>query len=347
MSKKILITGGAGFIGVNAAKRFIEEGFDITILDNLSRRGTDVNVKFLEDNFKGKFRLVKADVRTDRPSLNELAGSHDAILHLAAQVAVTTSVADPRTDFEINALGTFNVLEAARASARKPAVLYASTNKVFGGLEHLRVTLDGNRVKFKDDIPGVDESCQLDFHSPYGCSKGAADQYVRDYARIYGLKTVVFRQSCIYGPHQLGVEDQGWVAWFLIAAMFGRPLTVYGTGKQVRDILYVDDLVDLYIRAIKNLDRLSSDGEIFNVGGGMNNSMSLLEFLNFIKNNLKLPVEWSFSDWRPGDQPIFVSDNAKAKKVLGWEPATDLRVGIPRLFEWLNDNRGMLEGFYK
>lgn len=345
MAKNILITGGAGFIGVNAVKRFVEDGFDVTVFDNLSRRGTDLNVKYLENHYAGKYRLVKGDVRNDISSLKELAASHDVILHLAAQVAVTTSVTDPRTDFDINALGTFNVLEAARASAKKPMVIYASTNKVYGGLEHMPVVEDGDRVKFKEGMSGVTEICPLDFHSPYGCSKGAADQYVRDYSRIYDLKTVVLRQSCIYGPHQLGVEDQGWVAWFLIAAMFGRPVTVYGTGKQVRDLLYVDDLVDLYALAIDKIDMVS--GQAFNVGGGMKNSLSLLEFLRIIDQDLKMPMKFSFSDWRPGDQPIFVSDNSKAKALLRWEPKTDVQKGIVHLVEWLKDNREMLEQFYK
>ncbi len=343
--KKVLITGGAGFIGVNAAKRFLGAGHSVTVLDNLSRKGTDINAKFLEDNFKGKYTFVKADIRTDNDVLKKLAAENDVILHLAAQVAVTTSVTDPRTDFDINALGTFNVLEAARAAKIKPAVIYASTNKVYGGLEHMPAVEDGNRVKFKDARSGVDEECPMDFHSPYGCSKGAADQYVRDYARLYDMKTVVFRQSCIFGPHQLGVEDQGWVAWFLIAAMFKRPVTVYGTGKQVRDLLYVDDLVDLYEKAVENIDAVS--GQVFNAGGGMKNSLSLLEFLGMIDTDLHMPMQYTFSDWRPGDQPIFVSDNAKAKKLLGWEPKTDVRKGIVNLVQWLTENKSMLEQFYK
>jgi len=343
--KKVLITGGAGFIGVNAAKRFLGAGHSVTVLDNLSRKGTDINAKFLEDNFKGKYAFVKADIRTDNDVLIKLAVENDVILHLAAQVAVTTSVTDPRTDFDINALGTFNVLEAARAAKNKPAILYASTNKVYGGIEHMPVVEHGNRVKFQDGRQGVDEECPLDFHSPYGCSKGAADQYVRDYARLYDMKTVVFRQSCIYGPHQLGVEDQGWVAWFLIAAMFERPVTVYGTGKQVRDLLYVDDLVDLYLKAVENIDTVS--GQVFNAGGGMKNSLSLLEFLGMIDADLKMPMQYTFSGWRPGDQPIFVSDNTKAKKLLGWEPKTDVRKGIVNLVDWLKENKPMLEQFYK
>jgi len=344
-SKNILITGGAGFIGVNAVRRCIERGDTVTVFDNLSRRGTDLNVQYLEDHYAGKYRLVKGDIRTDISSLKELAASHDVIMHLAAQVAVTTSVIDPRTDFDINALGTFNILEAARQSSKKPAIIYASTNKVYGGLEHMPVVDDGDRVTFKSGASGVTEMCPLDFHSPYGCSKGAADQYVRDYSRMYGLQTVVLRQSCIYGPHQLGVEDQGWVAWFLIAAMFGRPVTVYGTGKQVRDLLYVEDLVDLYMQTIEKIDGVS--GEVFNVGGGMNNSLSLLEFLRIIDEDLGMPIKHLFSDWRPGDQPIFVSDNSKAKALLQWEPTTDVRKGIVHLVEWLKENKSMLELFYR
>ncbi len=345
MSKSILITGGAGFIGVNSVVRCIEKGHSVTIFDNLSRRGTDINVAFLEKNYHGKYKLVRGDVRSDISSLKELAASHDVILHLAAQVAVTTSVVDPRTDFDINALGTFNVLEAARLSSKKPAVIFASTNKVYGGLEHLHVAEEEKRVRFKDGRGGVDETTPLDFHSPYGCSKGAADQYVRDYARMYDLKTLVLRQSCIYGPHQLGVEDQGWVAWFLIAALFGRPVTVYGTGKQVRDLLYIDDLTDLYMRAIEKIDIVS--GQVLNLGGGADNSLSLLEFLEIIEKDLKIPLKHSFSDWRPGDQPIFVSDNTKAKKMLGWEPKMNVKKGIVNLVGWLRDNKEMLEQFYK
>lgn len=344
MKKSILITGGAGFIGVNAARRFADLGSSVTVLDNLSRKGTDINLRYLEERYAGKVNVVKADIRTDIQILEKCANEHDVILHLAAQVAVTTSVTDPRTDFDINALGTFNVLEAARGAQTMPVVLYASTNKVYGGLEHMPVTEHGDRVAFADGSRGVTEECPLDFHSPYGCSKGAADQYVRDYARLYGMKTVVFRQSCIYGPHQLGIEDQGWVAWFLIAALFGRDVTVYGTGKQVRDLLYVDDLVDLYVRAVDNIDAVS--GEVFNAGGGAANSLSLLEFLAVINGPLGLSMKWTHSDWRPGDQPIFISDNTKAKTMLGWEPTMDTDTGIKNLLAWLKDNKEILERFY-
>lgn len=268
----------------------------------------------------------------------------DAVLHLAAQVAVTTSVTDPRTDFDLNALGTFNVLEAVRKYAPEAAMLYASTNKVYGGLEHMRVKEEATRYVFEDGSAGVDETTPLDFHSPYGCSKGTADQYVRDYARIYGLKTVVLRQSCIYGTRQMGMEDQGWVAWFLIAAMFGKRATIYGTGKQVRDLLHIDDLVDVYVRCI---DRIADTaGEIYNIGGGQDNTLSLREFLDIIRDDLTLDLPCGSAAERPGDQPIFVSDNAKAERELGWAPKIKVRDGIRQLHEWLREHKTELAGIY-
>lgn len=341
----ILITGGAGFIGVNAALRFLAKGWNVVLFDNLSRRGTDLNMKTLEERFAGKYTFVKGDIRTDAKKLQELAEQSDVVLHLAAQVAVTTSVVRPREDFEINALGTFNVLEAVRESKKRPMVLYASTNKVYGGLEHLQVLEQDKRYAFAGGLTGVSEREPLDFHSPYGCSKGAADQYVRDYSRLYDMKTVVFRQSCIYGPQQFGVEDQGWVAWFLIAAMLGRPVTVYGNGKQVRDLLFVDDLIDCYEAAIENIHRVS--GSVFNLGGGANNTISLREFLEHLSGPLGLTLNQSFGDVRPGDQPIFVSDNSKAKAELRWEPKVGVEEGIAKLHHWLAENKQKIEAFYR
>jgi CDP-paratose 2-epimerase len=340
----ILITGGAGFIGVNAALRFLDRGWKVTLFDNLSRRGTELNMQTLEERFSGKYQFIKGDIRTDVQKLQQLAEASDVVLHLAAQVAVTTSVVNPREDFDINALGTFNVLEAVRLSTKRPAVLYASTNKVYGGLEHLEVVEQDRRYAFAGSLTGVSEGEPLDFHSPYGCSKGAADQYVRDYSRLYDMKTVVFRQSCIYGPQQFGVEDQGWVAWFLIAAMLGRPVTLYGNGKQVRDLLFVEDLIDCYEAAIANIDRVS--GSIYNLGGGAKNTLSLMEFLEHIEKKLGLNLQKNFGDVRPGDQPIFVSDNSKAKQELGWEPNVDVVTGIGKLYEWLQKNKGRIEKFY-
>jgi CDP-paratose 2-epimerase len=341
---EMLITGGAGFIGVNAARYFADRGWRVTVFDNLSRRATEENISFLQESFPESVAIVRGDVRSDRDVLVTLAEQHDVVLHLAAQVAVTSSVAAPLDDFETNALGTMNVLEAIRFSARRPALLYASTNKVYGALEHLPLVEQETRYAFADDQNGISESCLLDFHSPYGCSKGSADQYVRDYARIYGLKTVVFRQSCIYGPRNFGIEDQGWVAWFLIRALMGQPITIFGDGKQVRDLLFVDDLLDLYSRAIEQIDRAS--GQAFNVGGGAENALSLLEFSELLKAKFSLPMKVTFSAWRPGDQKIFVSDNAKAGRLLGWKPMVSVEQGIERVLGWLGENRAIIDAVY-
>jgi CDP-paratose 2-epimerase len=342
---KVFITGGAGFIGCNAAARFIRAGHEVTLYDNLSRPGTASNLRWLKG--LGPFRLVKGDVR-DAPRLRRAVAAANrgpkglrAVLHYAGQVAVTTSVTDPRTDFEVNALGTFNVLEAVRhASAglrgRKPALLFASTNKVYGGMEDIKVVERGGRYQYRDLPRGIPENRLLDFHSPYGCSKGAADQYVRDYARIYGMPTVVFRQSCIYGTRQFGVEDQGWVAWFTIAATLGKPITIYGDGKQVRDVLWVEDLVDAYEMALARLDRTA--GQVYNIGGGHRNQMSLLELLAFLEGFIKRPVPTAFGDWRPGDQPVFVCDIAKARRDFGWAPRTGVKDGVRLLQAWVREH---------
>jgi CDP-paratose 2-epimerase len=272
--------------------------------------------------------------------MNRLLADHadaDAILHLAAQVAVTSSVADPRADFETNALGTLNVLEAVRLKARgRPAVLYSSTNKVYGNLEHVRVIERNGRYAYEDLPGGVDETEPLDFHSPYGCSKGAGDQYVRDYARIYGLKTVVFRQSCIYGTRQFGIEDQGWVAWFCVAVTTGQPFTIYGDGKQIRDVLWAGDLVELYERALERIDEVS--GEVFNIGGGPANTMSLLELVSKLENAFEKKLHPPFADWRPGDQRVFVANVEKAEKALGWKPTVTTSEGVDRLIAWIAEN---------
>lgn len=341
---KMLITGGAGFIGVNAAEYFLNKGWEVVIFDNFSRDGTDINRKFLEDNFSEGLSIVIGDVRTDQDKLDQLCEECDAVLHLAAQVAVTTSVVNPREDFEINAGGTFNVLEAIRKSSKKPALLYTSTNKVYGGLDNVEVEEKEERYSFAGALEGVSEAQLLDFHSPYGCSKGAADQYVRDYSRLYDLKTVVLRQSCIYGPHQMGVEDQGWVAWFMIAALYGRPVTIYGNGKQVRDLLFVDDLVKCYDMCIENIDKVS--GQVYNIGGGSQNTLSLLEFLKLLKDDMGMDINYSFGGVRPGDQPIFVSDNGKFESAVGWSADTDVNTGISKLLNWLKENKEVLNSIY-
>jgi len=252
-------------------------------------------------------------------------------------VAVTTSVLDPQTDFRINAFGTLNVLEALRLFGKKSAsLIYSSTNKVYGGLEDLKVVETESRYQFSDLI-GIDEFRNLDFHSPYGCSKGCADQYVRDYSRIYGLNTVVFRQSCIYGPRQFGVEDQGWVAWFIIALLTGKPITIYGDGKQVRDLLYVDDLTRAYTLALDQIE--TTRGQVFNIGGGQDFAISVwFDFKNILEKLLKKNIEAPLAPWRPGDQKIFISDISKAKTVFGWQPLISPNEGITNLFNWVSEN---------
>lgn len=335
----MLITGGAGFIGVNAASYFLQRGWEVVIFDNFSRKGTEINVKLLRAEAKagkGKLRVVRGDVVTDQKLLDREAAHADAVLHLAAQVAVTTSIVDPRADFETNVVGTFNVLEAVRKAKTKPILLYTSTNKVYGSLPHLPVKEGKTRHTFaskKHATHGVSEEEQLDFHSPYGCSKGAADQYVIDYSRMYGLKTVVFRQSCIYGPFQFGVEDQGWVAWFTIAVLLKRPITLYGSGKQVRDILYVGDLVRLYDRAISNIEQTS--GKAYNVGGGPKNTISLLELLAHLERTMGTPVQPKRAEVRAGDQPVFVADIRRLKRELDWEPSVGVEQGWERMYAWI------------
>jgi CDP-paratose 2-epimerase len=342
MRKHYLITGGAGFVGSNYCAHLLENGQKVTVFDNLSRKGTESNLDWLKSKYGEKsFAFIKGDIR-DFPALQAAMRDIDVVVHLAAQVAVTTSVTDPRSDFEINAFGTFNVLEAARLSGKNPIVLYASTNKVFGGMEEVRVKCDDVKYYYEDYPLGIPENQLLDFHSPYGCSKGTGDQYMRDYYRIYGLRTVVFRQSCIYGTRQFGIEDQGWVAWFVIAAQLGKKITIYGDGKQVRDILFVSDLCNAYDAAVESIDKAA--GQIFNVGGGPNNTLSIWkEFCPILEELLGQPIPTAKGDWRPGDQPIYVSDIRKAKEVLGWEPKVSAREGIEKLFTWVKENKELFE----
>jgi len=340
MADNYLITGGAGFIGSNYAKRLIERGEKVTIFDNLSRKGAHSNLNWIEsETGQGSFEFIKGDIR-NQSAIEGAAYSKDVIVHLAAQVAVTTSVSDPRTDFDINALGTFNVLEAAKNSGRQPIVLYASTNKVYGGLKDLEIVEQETRYEFNDHVYGIGEEQSLDFHSPYGCSKGAGDQYTRDYYRMYEIPSVVFRQSCIYGTRQFGIEDQGWVAWFVIAAQQGIPLTIYGDGKQVRDILFIDDLLDAYDAAILKID--SAKGKIFNVGGGKDQSISIwVEFSKILEKALLKNLEISFKDWRTGDQKVYISDIRKINRELGWKPLISIERGVKKLAEWVKKNQAL------
>jgi CDP-paratose 2-epimerase len=337
-AQKVLITGGAGFIGSNLADRLLGAGHDVTIFDNLSRSGCECNLAWLSQVYgHAAFRVIRANL-SEFDTLQDAAEGVDRIYHLAGQVAVTTSVQNPRQDFESNALGTFNVLEAARLVGNDPIILYASTNKVYGGMEEVKIQETETRYAYADLPFGVPETQPLDFHSPYGCSKGAGDQYVRDYARIYKLRSVVVRQSCIYGYRQFGIEDQGWVAWFIIAALKQRPISIYGNGKQVRDVLFIDDLLDAYDTIVQNIDK--SAGQVYNIGGGPDNTMSIwTEFGHQLETLLKRPIPVKYNDWRPGDQPIYVSDIRKAACELGWRPRIGVQEGAERLFGWIRDNR--------
>lgn len=339
---KWIITGGAGFIGCHAAQRFHRAGHEVVVVDNFSRRGAHANLAWLQE--QGVRQFIKIDIR-DRHEVDAVLHAHadaDVVLHLAAQVAVTTSVAKPRFDFETNALGTFNVLEAVREVAGgRPAVFYSSTNKVYGNLEHVRVVERDGRYAYEDRPHGVDESEPLDFHSPYGCSKGTGDQYVHDYARIYNLRTVSFRQSCIYGTRQFGIEDQGWVAWFCVAVTTGQPFTIFGDGKQIRDALWIGDLIDVYERAWQNLDHAS--GQVFNIGGGPANTLSLLELVAMLEERYGRKLNPPHADWRPGDQRVFVADIRKAERLLDWRPRVAIRDGVDKLIDWVRTNRSLFE----
>lgn len=338
---KILVTGGAGFIGANLMDRLLSRGEQAFAFDNLSRRGAVKNAAWLKQKYGARFELIRGDVR-DAAVTQDAAREADVIYHLAAQVAVTTSVLNPREDFEINALGTFNMLEAARLSKRNPIFVFASTNKVYGQMEDIPVVELATRYEYRDLKNGFSETQSLDFHSPYGCSKGAADQYVRDYHRIYGLPTVVLRQSAIYGQRQFGEEDQGWLAWFMIAAVMGKRISIYGDGKQVRDMLFVDDLLELYDAARTNIDR--AKGQAYNVGGGAKNTLSIwTEFGPMLEKLHEEKVPVTFANWRPGDQKVCIYDTSKAKRELGWEPKVNLEEGVGRLYDWVKENKKQFE----
>ena len=341
---KYLIIGGAGFIGSNLADYLAKNKNQVVVLDNLSRKGAEKNLDWLLSNYHQRIRFVKADIRCDSKVLNREVSWADVVFHLGAQVAVTTSVENPREDFEINALGSFNVLESARKTKNPPILIYSSTNKVYGGMDDIKVVEKKNRYEYANLPYGVSEEQPLDFHSPYGCSKGTGDQYFRDYARIYNLPTIVFRQSCIYGPRQFGVEDQGWIAWFIIAVILGKPITIYGNGKQVRDVLYIDDLINAYLLAIKNIKK--TRGQIYNIGGGMKFSMAIWEeFAPILEKLLGREIKVSYSNWRPGDQPIYISDIRKARRDFGWQPKFDHKEGIRKLFGWVKNNKELFKDF--
>lgn len=330
-----LVTGGVGFIGCNLVAHYLSKGRRVRVFDNFSRAGSQRNLAWLESLGSPLLEIAIGDVR-DWEEVKRAAVDADEIFHLASQVAVTVSVADPRFDFEVNALGTLNLLEAARESGRRPVMVVASTNKVYGAMEGAGVVWHKSGYRYRDLPLGVPEDWPLDFHSPYGCSKGTADQYTRDYARIYGLPTVVFRQSCVYGPHQLGNEDQGWVAHFALSALSARPITLYGDGHQVRDVLHVDDLVAAFDLAVERIDR--TRGQVYNLGGGPGNAISLRWLIELLGRELGKPIEVGYANWRPGDQRVYVSDIRRASADFGWIPKIDARRGVELLLAWLRDN---------
>jgi CDP-paratose 2-epimerase len=331
-----LITGGAGFIGTNLADRLLAAGERVLIFDNLARAGVRTNLQWLQSQHPESLEVQIADIR-DADAVSRAVEHADSIYHFAAQVAVTTSLDDPVQDFEINARGTLNVLEAMRHRRHAPPLILTSTNKVYGALDDVELTKQARRyLPVSADLRrrGISELRSLDFHSPYGCSKGAADQYVLDYARSYDLPALVFRMSCIYGPHQFGNEDQGWVAHFLIRARKRQPIAIFGDGCQVRDVLYVEDLVNALTLARENVQRLQ--GQAFNIGGGPANTLSLLELVDMMKERLGSPAELQFSSWRRGDQRYYVTDTGRFEAATGWRPKISPQLGLERLQEWLD-----------
>jgi CDP-paratose 2-epimerase len=338
----VLVTGGAGFIGSNVASRLLEAGERVILFDNLARPQVQNNVGWLRARFGRQLQVTIGDVR-DPVAVDAVVSEADHVYHFAAQVAVTTSLVDPGEDFAVNAQGTLNVLEAVRRSPRRPSLLFTSTNKVYGALDDVPLRATGGRYEPQERAlraTGIPEGRRLDFHSPYGCSKGSADQYVCDYARSFGVRAVVFRMSCIYGPRQFGTEDQGWVAHLLIRALRGEPITIYGDGLQVRDVLYVRDLVDAMEKARANVDRLS--GRAFNLGGGPGNTLSLLDLLDRIAGLTGRRPEVVFSGWRTGDQRYYVSDTRAFGHETGWSPRVGVNEGIASLQRWLVENAGRL-----
>lgn len=336
-----LITGGAGFLGTNLAHHLLSAGRPVTVYDNLSRAGAEKNLTWLRRVHGDALDVRLADIR-DRFELREALHGVEHVYHFAAQVAVTTSLEDPVSDFEINARGTLNLLEEIRQMEEPPTLIFTSTNKVYGGLGDVTLGRDGNRYRPQDpdiEASGISEDRVLDFHSPYGCSKGTADQYVLDYARVYRLPAVVFRMSCIYGPHQYGTEDQGWVAHFLIRALERQPITVYGDGRQVRDILYIDDLLEAFELAVEHMGLVAR--RAYNIGGGAANTVSLLELLEAIRNLTGEALQPTFEMWRTGDQRYYVSDFSRFHAATGWKPRTRVRKGLGKLYDWLLESRGL------
>ena len=333
----ILITGGVGFIGTNTAIYFAKDKNNtITIVDNFSRKDVDKNALFLKKNYP-RIKIIRTNVVDINKYLDEIKKA-DVIIHLAGQTAVTTSITNPEKDFQSNILSTFKLLETVRINNPKAIFIYSSTNKVYGDLNQHQLKKNLKEKNYQDVCHpnGIDESENLDFISPYGCSKGAADLYCLDYGRVYNLNTVVFRQSCIYGPHQIGVEDQGWVAYFAKQFLFKKALTIFGDGYQIRDLLYVEDLINVYELAINNIKKVK--GQTFNIGGGIKNAYSLLQVIDILENNFGYKIKIGFDKVRLGDQKYFVSKNEKIKKTLGWSPKIDFKNGIKNMINWQKNN---------
>ena len=338
-SAPILVTGGAGFIGCNLADRLASEGHEVLVFDSLVRAGVEENLAWLRRRHPCLVSAVRADIR-DQAAVTEAAARASAVFHLAAQVAVTTSMLEPREDFDVNLGGTITLLDALRQRGDKVPLIFASTNKVYGDLADVALADDGERYLPEDAAlraRGIGEDRPISFHTPYGCSKGAADQYVLDYARSFGLPTAVLRMSCIFGRLQRGSEDQGWVAHFLLRALSGQPITIYGDGRQVRDILYVDDAVAAYVSAWERIGAVS--GQAFNLGGGPANAVSLLQILRCIEQTTGSEIDLRFADWRPGDQRYYVSDTRRATDALGLPPPLPWRDGVAALAAWYQSDR--------
>lgn len=338
---KILINGGCGFLGTNLAKEAISKGNEVVVFDNLYRDGSSENLEYLKS--LGKFKYINGDIRNqnDVETVFKEEGEFDAIFHLAGQVAMTTSIKNPRLDFEINTLGTFNLLESARKYSAKSAILYSSTNKVYGDLEQYTYTETNTRYVCKEFPNGFNEEVPLDFHSPYGTSKGAADQYMLDYSRIYGLNTAVFRHSSMFGARQFATKNQGWIGWFVQKALDiqsnsnTNKFTICGNGKQVRDILYADDMVSLYFLAAQNIEKIR--GKAFNIGGGIENSLSLLELFEMLEKKLNIKMQYTQLPPRQSDQKVFVADTKKIEDALNWKAKINKDEGIERMIEWTKE----------
>ncbi len=334
---KLLITGGCGFLGSNLAAHAIEQGFDLCVFDSLYRHGSQSNLQWLRE--QGNFEFVHGDIRNPNDVQRVIQRIRpDAVFHLAGQVAMTTSIADPRMDFEVNALGTLNVLEAVRAHADQATVIYSSTNKVYGDLEQYAYEETPTRYACVDRPNGFDESTPLDFHSPYGCSKGSADQYLRDYHRIFGLNTIVFRHSSMYGGRQFATADQGWIGWFCQMAAQTRaglrrePFTISGNGKQVRDVLHAEDMISLYFSTLQHVP--AAAGQAFNIGGGIANSLSLLELFELLESMIGQPLRYEKLPPRESDQRVFVAHTGRIADISGWRPRVDAKDGVARMLDW-------------